>query len=74
MDLWIMTLTSTNHYIGRGQNLSVLTDLAWNEKMLYLFIPSLSKDYIPCGPHLSLIEYFFSEETLTMIIPHTGGK
>ena len=69
-----MILTSPNHYIGRGQNLSVLTDLAWNEKRPSLFISSLSKDYIPYGPHLSLIEYFFSEETLTRITPHTGGK
>ena len=55
-----MILTSPNHYTGRGQNLSVLTDLAWNEKRPSLLSFHISWDIIPCGPHLSLIKYFLS--------------
>jgi hypothetical protein len=36
-------------------------------------IHSLSKNYIPCGPHLSLIKYFF-KETLTSITPILGAN
>jgi len=32
MDSRIKVLASPNHYTGRGQNLSVHTVLAWNEK------------------------------------------
>jgi hypothetical protein len=45
--------------------------LKW-EKAIFV-ISSLSKDYILCGPHLSMIEYFF-QETLTRITPHIEGK
>jgi hypothetical protein len=36
------------------------------------FIPSLAKDYIPCGPYLSQNEFFI--KTLTRITPYTWGN
>ena len=62
MDSWIMTLISPNHYTRRGQNLSVLTDLAWNEKRPSLISLHFLKNYILCSPILSLVKYFLSKK------------
>jgi len=61
MDSWIMTLTSPNHYTGWSQNLTVLTDLALNEKRPSLLSFHISWNIIPCSPILSLVKYFLSK-------------
>ena len=70
----IKILASLNHYTGRGQNLSVHTDLAWNEKRSSLFYPFTIPEIYHLQSHFKPNRIFFSKETLTRITPHTRGK
>jgi len=70
-----MILTSPNHYNGRDQNLSVLTNLAGNEKRPSLFIPSLSKDIYPLqSPFEPARIFLFLKKTLLGSHPTLGAN
>ena len=65
IDPRIMTLAHPNHYTGRGQNLSIKINFAWNDKRSSLFIPSLFLKYISLvNPNLSLILFLWKNPTL----------
>jgi len=51
MDSRIKTLTSPKYYTGRGQNLSILINLAWNEKRPSLFTHFTILEIYPLQSH-----------------------
>jgi hypothetical protein len=50
------------------------TNLAWNEKMPFLFYPFTILEIYHLQYHFEPDRIFFSKETMTRITPHTGGK
>jgi outer membrane protease len=57
-----MTLSNLNNYVGRGQNLSVLTDFAWKKKKSSLLSFDISWNIYPLQSYFEHGRIFLSKK------------